>query len=167
MYLFMAKYDYLKTDYWKAFRKEIRRKRKSCEICGSDRKLNVHHRHYKTVGKETEEDVYLLCEYHHCRLHKIASKKHISFDRAFESVKYKFVKYRPKKERIRTSADLEARLKRKEENSHRKANKRLKKELIERMNTISGRRQIRKEKRLARIRFIQLREKRLKMWNAP
>ncbi len=78
---------YLRTEYWLNFRKEVRELRKVCEICGSTKNLNVHHRHYKSVGKETLEDVYLLCQSHHKKLHKVAKEKKISYDNAFKFLK--------------------------------------------------------------------------------
>lgn len=83
----MSKYDYLKTEHWLKFRKEVRLLRKNCEICGSDKRLNVHHRNYKNVGRENFGDVYLVCNYHHKKLHKIAREKKISYDKAFNFLK--------------------------------------------------------------------------------
>jgi len=58
---------YLLSKHWKSFSKSIRIKRKVCEHCGIDRKLNVHHLHYNTIGREQPCDVLLLCR----RCHKI------------------------------------------------------------------------------------------------
>lgn len=87
MSLLMPKYDYLKTEHWLKFRKEVRKLRKVCEICGSNKKLNVHHRNYKNVGRENFGDVYLVCNYHHKKLHRIAKQKKISYDKAFNELK--------------------------------------------------------------------------------
>ena len=81
------KYEYLETDWWKEFRKKIVKARKVCEICSSRKRLNVHHRHYKNVGRETEVDVYLLCEEHHNELHKRSKNYKITYDEAFEDLK--------------------------------------------------------------------------------
>jgi len=83
----MSKYGYLKTEHWIKFRKEVRKLRKVCEICGSAKKLNVHHRNYKNVGRENFGDVYLVCNYHHKKLHKIAKEKRISYDKSFNLLK--------------------------------------------------------------------------------
>ena len=37
----------------------------SCVICGSVKELQVHHRHYNTLGKEDSHDVSILCDNHH------------------------------------------------------------------------------------------------------
>lgn len=67
--------EFLQTLYWKAIaafkRKQMGYK---CEICGSSKKLNVHHRTYLIHGIEhysgiIEKDMMLVCEQCHRKIH--------------------------------------------------------------------------------------------------
>ena len=63
--------DYLKTEHWKNFRKNIYAKRKNCQNCGTSKKtLNLHHKNYNNLWKETNTDVIILCQECHYRFHK-------------------------------------------------------------------------------------------------
>ena len=54
--------DYLKTKHWKYFReKSIEDKNYKCEQCESSYELDVHHKNYDCLGKETFSDVKVLC----------------------------------------------------------------------------------------------------------
>ncbi len=62
-------YDqYLESDHWKNFRKEILSKNELCQICENKAK-QVHHLHYRTLGKEEPDDVIALCDKCHCFIH--------------------------------------------------------------------------------------------------
>ena len=61
---------YLHTKEWIARRDKIREKRKVCEICGRDDRLQVHHLNYDNLGNEKDEDLMLLCETCHQYMHK-------------------------------------------------------------------------------------------------
>lgn len=63
-------HKYLHSPEWIAKRDKIKEERKCCEICGETEKLQVHHLNYDNVGNEKDEDLMLLCEYHHKVLHK-------------------------------------------------------------------------------------------------
>jgi hypothetical protein len=67
---FTAHSLFLKSPGWRSFRWEIIKERKSCQKCGSMNKLHVHHKHYRTYHHERPQDVLLLCESCHDRLHK-------------------------------------------------------------------------------------------------
>lgn len=63
--------DYLNSEHWLHFRREILSTRRCCQNCAStNNTLNVHHKHYRTVGAERQEDVILLCQDCHLRFHK-------------------------------------------------------------------------------------------------
>lgn len=62
---------YLASDHWQSFRQELLEENQWCAKCGLPRwlaaiayrqDLNVHHKHYRTKGQETEEDVEPLCK---------------------------------------------------------------------------------------------------------
>ncbi len=62
--------EYLKTDHWKITRAAaLRRAGYKCEICGSNKRLNVHHLTYRNIGNERPEDLMVLCYYHHKWIH--------------------------------------------------------------------------------------------------
>jgi hypothetical protein len=60
---------YLQSEHWKAFRKKVYSKRRHCQNCGITKNLNIHHKHYRTVGNESESDVIVLCNPCHFRFH--------------------------------------------------------------------------------------------------
>lgn len=63
--------EYLKTEHWKEVRiKKYKKKKRSCAICGSFEKLEVHHLTYNNIGNEKGEDLRVLC--HRC--HELAHK---------------------------------------------------------------------------------------------
>jgi len=61
---------YLNSKEWLNIRLDILTIRKSCEKCGSKKKLQVHHKHYKNIFKEEPEDLELLCDKCHKNEHK-------------------------------------------------------------------------------------------------
>jgi len=84
--------EYLFGRHWRRFRMKIIRERDGvCEICGvgnveciedeTDKFIstaggwNVHHWHYKTIGKERRCDVSLLCEECHKDVHRVIEGK--------------------------------------------------------------------------------------------
>ncbi len=68
-------YDtYLKGPHWLQLRKEVLAKRSTCERCGTDRRLQLHHTYYYKDGRSVlyrerqHSDVFLvLC--HDCHMH--------------------------------------------------------------------------------------------------
>ena len=148
----MSKYDYLKTEHWIKFRKEVRKLRKVCEICGSDKRLNVHHRHYRTVGRENFGDIYLVCKYHHKKLHKIAKEKKISYDKAFNFLKENdnFPRAEPK-DRIKKPKKIKIGTKRERHQRH-----------LDKIYGMKG--IISKHRKEERVKAKSLRDKRLAMW---
>jgi len=62
--------DYLKTNHWKHFVEECKKFfNNKCQICGNKEKLQVHHNNYKNRGRETFNDVVLLCKDCHSKFH--------------------------------------------------------------------------------------------------
>lgn len=62
--------DYLQSKHWLDFRKEILKVRNRCQRCGTKSSLNLHHKHYRCLGKEKNEDIIVLCELCHDSYHK-------------------------------------------------------------------------------------------------
>jgi hypothetical protein len=62
--------EYLNSEHWVNFRKEVYSKRKRCQKCCSKVKLNIHHITYDNLGKETHDDVLVLCNVCHFKGHK-------------------------------------------------------------------------------------------------
>lgn len=63
--------DYLQSIHWQHFRKEaIKFFRGECQLCNSNNNLNVHHRTYDNLGRETFNDVILLCGNCHNKFHE-------------------------------------------------------------------------------------------------
>ncbi len=63
--------EYLKTEHWKHFRDEAMKFADyKCQLCNkNDCKLIVHHNNYQNRGKETFNDVIVLCEECHKKVH--------------------------------------------------------------------------------------------------
>ncbi len=61
--------QYLKSKHWSLLREHILSTTKSCTVCGNKFCLQLHHLTYKTLGKEKDGDVLVLCkkchELHH------------------------------------------------------------------------------------------------------
>lgn len=62
--------EYLKTEHWQHFRKEaVKYFQGKCQLCNSEESLNLHHRTYENLGRETFNDVILLCKDCHGKFH--------------------------------------------------------------------------------------------------
>lgn len=73
----MNYYEYIQSADWKQFRKEILSKRICCQKCGIKKGLQLHHKHYRTLGKEKSSDIIVLCKECHFRFHKKSKWKKI------------------------------------------------------------------------------------------
>jgi hypothetical protein len=65
--------DFLQTPYWKAIANQVRyRACRKCQLCGSDREINVHHKTYENHGLEINHigDLICLCSACHNKFHK-------------------------------------------------------------------------------------------------
>lgn len=66
--------NYMVTRHWINRRKLLVSKIRSCELCGSKTKLQVHHKHYKNIGNEDGSDICVLCRKCHLLIHRTHSK---------------------------------------------------------------------------------------------
>lgn len=73
----VSKYhEYLKSPEWYSFRRMVISVNGSkCARCGTDKKLQVHHKTYKNIFKELLSDVEVLCEACHSKHHKKVKAK--------------------------------------------------------------------------------------------
>lgn len=56
-------YQYLKSPHWQTTKKLALKMYKSCVLCGTAKKLNVHHRNYDHLYNEIiAEDLIVLCK---------------------------------------------------------------------------------------------------------
>jgi uncharacterized phage protein (TIGR02220 family) len=65
-------YDkYLLTDHWIKFKQKVLKNALNrCQLCGSEKfELHVHHNNYENRGRETFNDVVVLCEKCHAKFH--------------------------------------------------------------------------------------------------
>lgn len=60
---------YLKSEHWLTIRKGYGEGK--CTVCDSDESLNLHHKHYNTLGAEQAEDLVLLCRSCHQKFHGV------------------------------------------------------------------------------------------------
>lgn len=63
---------YIQSDKWKSVRKRYYSSKliKKCYICESIKNLNLHHKSYKTLGKENLNHLLPLCKKHHYLVHQ-------------------------------------------------------------------------------------------------
>lgn len=62
---------YLQSEHWLTFReKALEAAHFECEECGYDESLNVHHLTYANIGKESLNDVQVLCYRCHMQAHE-------------------------------------------------------------------------------------------------
>lgn len=54
-------HEYIVSAEWKAKSRTFIASRGKCEICGSIRQLQSHHKHYYTLGFEEQDDIRVLC----------------------------------------------------------------------------------------------------------
>jgi 5-methylcytosine-specific restriction endonuclease McrA len=67
---------YLQTAHWQKTRKrKLSQAKYRCQVCYSQKKLHVHHRTYKRIGKEWLIDLTVLCEDCHDLFHKHSKLK--------------------------------------------------------------------------------------------
>ena len=63
-------YQYIGSKEWRAKRAEFIAARGKCEICKRTTQLQVHHKHYGTLGEEDLDDVRILCKDCHAFEHE-------------------------------------------------------------------------------------------------
>ena len=62
--------EYLKTEGWKVRRaKALARAEHRCQVCNSDKRLEIHHRTYERLGHERDADLIALCHDCHTLFH--------------------------------------------------------------------------------------------------
>lgn len=70
---------YLRSDHWRETRlRALEAAGNRCQVCNSDRRLDVHHRTYERLGREAPGDLTVLCrgchELYHGSKHKLAGE---------------------------------------------------------------------------------------------
>lgn len=93
-------YSYLKSQQWKEKRKfALEFYGYNCGLCGSGHNLEVHHRNYKNLYKESMEDLMLLCETCHRNFHRKKILKNGKESKYMKNPKYDTtpVTYYPKR----------------------------------------------------------------------
>lgn len=79
--------EYLKTEHWQ----EVRKARLSvdkyrCYLCGTSKRLNVHHLRYDNLGDENvRKDLISLCLHCHLMLHRVQNATQAEYRRAVRS----------------------------------------------------------------------------------
>lgn len=73
--------DYIKSAEWRRKSRCWRKQAGKCEICGSTERLECHHKHYKTLGKEKRKDIMVVCRTCHCEIHSVLEFKDRRLDK--------------------------------------------------------------------------------------
>jgi 5-methylcytosine-specific restriction endonuclease McrA len=86
------KYEaYIRSTRWKNMRKDILRIRDRCEGCGTKHFLELHHKTYERLGRESPSDLEVLCRSCHERAdrererHVVARSVRARFDAGLET----------------------------------------------------------------------------------
>lgn len=67
---YMPYEEYLQTEHWLHFRNEaLKWSQNKCQLCEKTHNLNVHHKTYKNRGRETFNDIIVLCKDCHAKIH--------------------------------------------------------------------------------------------------
>jgi len=61
---------YLKSDHWAALKKAKLRVSSNCEVCGSQKKMDIHHINYRNIFDVTTDDLATLCRKCHTEWHE-------------------------------------------------------------------------------------------------
>lgn len=71
--------EYLKTEHWTnlkiRFKASKLYKDGKCHLCKSKTMINIHHKSYKRIGNERLNDLIVLCNLCHSKLHKAYNNK--------------------------------------------------------------------------------------------
>ena len=64
------KHQYLQSPEWKAKRRHhLKLAHHSCQMCGSQRNLHIHHINYANLYRELDSDLAVVCESCHTAIH--------------------------------------------------------------------------------------------------
>ena len=69
---------YLKSTHWRNIRRQKLKQTHSCAGCGIDSDLQVHHKHYKTIGHEGLDDLTIFCDDCHRKLSQRGNKEYVT-----------------------------------------------------------------------------------------
>ena len=88
----MSYENYLQSSHWKATRLKMYRLRvPKCEICKSTKQLNIHHKTYNNLWRETADDLVILCKKCHFLWHEYSKGMRLT-DKTLRRAK-KYYKY--------------------------------------------------------------------------
>lgn len=62
---------YINSAEWREKSRIWRMEEGKCELCGSTDRLQCHHKHYRTLGKEKRSDIQVVCYNCHCKRHGV------------------------------------------------------------------------------------------------
>ena len=81
----MNYFTYINSELWKNKRDNFVKICGGCEVCGKTKNLNVHHKSYNNLGRETIDDVFVLCSYHHKKVHFSNKGNFFNYDKRNKS----------------------------------------------------------------------------------
>lgn len=77
-------HEYIRSGKWnRKRRKAIKAAGGRCSICGCADRLEVHHKHYRTLGRESLVDLLVVCQECHRNEHEADGKAMDRFTREF------------------------------------------------------------------------------------
>lgn len=84
--------EYLSSNEWKEIKRKIRERKGAkwnfCNICGTDKNLDVHHSSYKVIGTVNPGNtVKILCRECHYKVHEVCKNSNLNFYQGFRKVK--------------------------------------------------------------------------------
>lgn len=80
----------MKSSKWKQIRyRKLRSVNFKCEWCGEGENLQVHHKHYKTLGNERNKDLTVVCGGCHWIADKVRAKKDTKLEKKYRKKRMK------------------------------------------------------------------------------
>lgn len=82
-------HKYITSDEWKKKSRNFLKNYKKCQICLNNRPIHTHHRTYKNLGNETNEDLMALCGTCHKKVHFSTNNKKVNMKEYLKSKAFK------------------------------------------------------------------------------
>ena len=94
--------NYLKSEHWQETKKKYLLPDSKCRVCNQKEGLELHHKTYVNIGKETEEDFLILCRGCHKKIHFHKGKQIKDLDKVMTRYLNLYAQHRYRERRTKT-----------------------------------------------------------------